>query len=177
MAHVSGPCSTLPGSHHSVAAGMLCDNHDGRLATHRVQGETDSFGAEYADYCDACYAQHKLDLAAYAAEQATGCCDWCKSYATDLRNKRDWEEGSYGPVYRVCGACVKRQSDRLAEEFPPSDNYYDVDEGDYDDDMDLIMQYEAPDDEIVVAHPTRELSPDGEPPQGAKAYVDGKFVY
>lgn len=44
-------------------------------------------------------------------EARAGKCDWCKKDATDLRDKRDYEEGMRGPVYRVCGACSKRRDD------------------------------------------------------------------
>ncbi len=47
--------STRTGSHHKVPKGMMCDDHQDRPATHRVQGETDSFGCEYIDWCDECY--------------------------------------------------------------------------------------------------------------------------
>ena len=53
MADVTGRISTLPGSGHKVPDGTMCDNHPDRLATHRVQGETDSFGSEMNDMCDA----------------------------------------------------------------------------------------------------------------------------
>ncbi len=49
----SGPVSTMPGHRQGSPSGVACD-HDGCLrdATVRVQGETDSFGAEYLDFCD-----------------------------------------------------------------------------------------------------------------------------
>lgn len=117
MAEVIGPCSTLPGALHRVPEGTMCDEHPNVPAVRRVQGETDSFGAELNDMCQACYDQYTTDVAAHAAEAATGTCDWCKSPATDLRPRRDFEEGMYGRLYDVCGACVKRENDRLQEEL------------------------------------------------------------
>jgi len=36
----------------------MCDDHQDRPATHRIQGETDSFGCEYIDWCDECYTNY-----------------------------------------------------------------------------------------------------------------------
>lgn len=118
MADVIGPCSTLPGDRSEAPEGMMCDRHPDRPAVRRVQGETDSFGAELHDMCQECLDEE----ARYRAEARTGCCDWCKKEATDLRDRRDYEEGMHGPVYRVCGACVKAENERLQEEL---DEYYD----------------------------------------------------
>lgn len=124
MADVTGPISTLPGSASSSPASAACDKHADRPAYRRVQGETDSFGSEMHDLCRECYDAHLVAVARYAAEAACGACDWCKSDATDLRNRRDWEEGSSGPVYRVCGACVKRDNDALNDELSGIDYDY-----------------------------------------------------
>lgn len=117
MAEVIGPCSTLPGALHKVPAGTMCDKHHDVPATHRVQGETDSFGAELNDKCQACYDKYRAAVDAHKAEAATGTCDWCRSHATDLRPRRDFEEGMYGRVYDVCGACVKKENERLQDEL------------------------------------------------------------
>lgn len=114
MAHVSGPTSRLPGSLFTALLGQMCDEHDDRQSVRRVQGETDSFGAEYIDMCQECFdAYRNRDT----TEERTGMCDWCKQSATDLRSRRDYDEGMSGPVYRVCGACVKRENDRLDAEL------------------------------------------------------------
>jgi hypothetical protein len=68
-------------------------------------------------------------MAETAAMRATGECEWCRKHATDLRNTRDYEEGSYGRIYRVCGACRQRVNDEAQEELERS-GYYD----DYGDD-------------------------------------------
>lgn len=115
MADVTGPIRSLPGSaHHRVPAGAMCDEHDDRVAVARVQGETDSFGSEMYDMCQECWDAFK---ARDRTEERTGCCDWCHKSATDLRSHRDLDEGMSGPVYRVCGACIARETAALAEEL------------------------------------------------------------
>jgi len=124
MADVTGPISTLPGSRHAPPDGEMCDDHPDRIATHRVQGETDSFGSEMHDMCKECFDRHLEEEREYREEARRGMCDWCKKEATDLRDRRDFEEGMYGRVYRVCGACVKAENERLQEELEES-GYYD----------------------------------------------------
>jgi hypothetical protein len=121
MADVTGPISTLPGSTHGAPAGALCDRHQDRPAVARLQGETDSFGSEMHDVCAECLAEFRK----HAADDRVGVCDWCKQDATDLRPRRDYEEGMSGPVYDVCGACVRKENARLAEEL--DDRYQDYD--------------------------------------------------
>jgi hypothetical protein len=117
MSDVTGPISTLPGQVRATDEGQMCDEHPDRPAYRRVQGETDSFGSEQHDLCQECYENHKRE----AEEARNGVCDWCKSQATDLRNRRDFEEGMSGPVYQVCGPCVKAENARLAAEFEYDD--------------------------------------------------------
>src|SRR6266436_3451900 len=119
MSDVTGPISTLPGTVREPPYGSRCDNHPKRTATHRIQGETDSMGCEMHDLCDECTAE----MREHHAEARVGQCDWCKTEATDLRNRRDYEEGMTGPIYRVCGACVRRQNDELREEADEYDRY------------------------------------------------------
>lgn len=177
MAEVTGPCSTMPGAIHTLPEGTMCDDHPDRPAIKRVQGETDSFGSELHDMCAECYEQHKVDMEAYRKEIATGCCDWCKNGATDLRQMRDFEEGSAGPLYMVCGACRKRQADELAEEANARDDFLDYHESDLDCDSDDDDNY---DHEVEVEEPTEgpELPAHLLPPTGyPRAYVDGQFIY
>lgn len=126
MAEISrGPVSTLPGHAASLPTGTMCDCHSDRLAVARVQGETDSFGCEYNDLCKEC-----LDGERSAREsERSGTCEWCKSTASDLRDKRDYDEGFSGRVYRVCGECVKAENKRF-EENSSYDDYYDYGDGD-----------------------------------------------
>lgn len=120
MADVSGPTSSLPGSVYAVPKGFMCDAHPDRPAVKRVQGETDSMGAEYIDMCQECYDEHQK----HRQQERHGQCDWCKRHATDLRPRRDFEEGMCGPVYQVCGTCIKAESERLAEEMDDDDDWY-----------------------------------------------------
>lgn len=129
MADVTGPIRTLSGAMHEVPEGMVCDEHPDRPAVARVQGETDSFGCEMIDMCAECLAEDRaFRNSPEAEEHRKGQCEWCKGEATDLRDARDYEEGLYGRVYRVCGGCIKRQNDELKAEA----DYYD-DGRDYDD--------------------------------------------
>ena len=117
MSYVTGPCSTLPGSHSSSPSGVTCDNHSDRPAIHRVQGETDSFGCEGFDFCQECYDRHKELMDQHKKEAATGICDWCGEVATDLRKRRDFEEGSCGRLYDVCGNCVRKENEACQAEL------------------------------------------------------------
>ncbi len=126
MSDVTGPISTLPGSRHTLPDGTMCDDHPNVPAVGRIQGETDSFGSEMYDLCQSCLDEVKKQR----ETDRCGQCDWCKSEAQDLRDQRDFEEGLGGPVYRVCGACVKRQNDDINDELEAS-GYFDYD--DYED--------------------------------------------
>lgn len=113
MGDVTGPISTLPGAGHPLPPGAMCDDHPDRPAVARIQGETDSFGAELLDLCQECLDE----LRAHRAEARCGMCDWCRAEATDLRPKRDVDEGLAGRVYHVCGLCDSRYEARLREEL------------------------------------------------------------
>ena len=176
MAAVTGPISSLPGSQHNVPDNVMCDNHSKRVATHRVQGETDSFGCEMIDLCDKCYAKHRKAMVKYREEQAIGICDWCKNHAVDLRAARDYDEGMCGPVYQVCGPCIKRRNDEATAELEAS-GYFDHD---YDppetgqNDWDPVDDHE-PD---CFHGPVMTANDDGLPAYaGAVAYVDGQYYY
>ena len=122
MSEVTGPISTLPGASYALPEGTMCDNHPDRPAVARIQGETDSFGSEMWDCCEEC----RSELRAYhrSPEARSGVCDWCHDEATDLRNRRDTDEGMYGRVYRVCGACAKRDDEALQAEADELDARY-----------------------------------------------------
>ena len=124
MADVTGPISSLPGSTHCPPKGAMCDDHPDRPATHRVQGETDSFGSEMCDMCDECFAAHVEEKKTW---DLSGDCDWCKQHKPRLLPKRDYEEGMGGPVYYVCDECRGRYDKRVAEELAESDRWDDDD--------------------------------------------------
>ncbi len=114
MADISGPCRTLPGSLHVPSVAATCDEHEDRLAVKRVQGETDSFGAEYIDMCQECFDKYEVES---KEADHSGTCEWCNSFAPRVRPRRDLDEGSYGRVYNVCDACIKRENDDAREEL------------------------------------------------------------
>lgn len=120
-----GPVSTMPGDISDPPDGARCDTHQDRVAVRRVQGETDSFGCEWLDLCAECVA----DFQEYARQGRAGRCDWCKQDAEDLRPRRDYEEGMAGPVYEVCGACIRKDNERSAAELAAyEDDYWPDDE-------------------------------------------------
>ncbi len=105
-----GPVSTLPGSVHELPVGATCDEHPDRKAVVCIQGETDSFGADFAYMCEEC---RQADIAYKRSEEASsGTCDWCKMEVTTLAYTRDYEEGTNGPVYKVCKPCRDRRDQR-----------------------------------------------------------------
>lgn len=135
MADITGPISTLSGALHAVPKGQKCDEHPDRDAVARIQGETDSFGSEMHDWCQECLDEYRAYKNSPAAtEHRKGICEWCKGPADDLRDRRDYDEGLCGRVYRVCGACVKRQNEELAAEAADDDGYDDWDDFDDSDD-------------------------------------------
>ena len=79
------------------------------------------------DACQECLeemrAYHRSD------EARTGVCDWCGAHVSTLRDTRDYDEGMSGPVYRVCGPCVARQTEEAEEELALYDDWCDYDDG------------------------------------------------
>jgi len=125
MADVTPPISTLPGALHGAPTDSTCDDHPDRPTYRRVQGETDSFGSEMHDMCKECYDEYK---AAVAVADTSGTCDWCKNHADKLSKRRDFDEGSCGPVYEVCDSCIKVQNDEAREERERYEDEMDWDE-------------------------------------------------
>lgn len=122
MSDVSrGSVSSMPGSWHLVPDGTMCDHHPRLVATHRVQGETDSMGCEYVDMCPFCKSLYVAGRE--AAKENLGFCELCKSQAKGIRAWRDYDEGSCGRVYRVCTECRAKANAVAAEEY--DDTYED----------------------------------------------------
>lgn len=119
MADVTGPISSLPGATHTAPEGTMCDDHPDRPASHRVQGETDSFGSEMHDMCAECFKQYKDNKKPMIAT-----CDWCKSPDVALKPRRDYDEGLAGRVYYVCAECIRKDNERAREEYEADREYY-----------------------------------------------------
>lgn len=107
-----GPVHTMPGSCVRISFQDCPCDECSSMATHRIQGETDSFGCEYFYLCDTCYEKYKLEL---SQQDLSGVCDWCKKMKPHLYNHRDYEEGSYGRVYNVCMDCIEDERQRWKE--------------------------------------------------------------
>ena len=75
-------------------------------------------GSEMRDLCAQCLADMEVGIKA----DREGYCDWCRSFAQDLKAHRDFEEGMCGPIYRVCGNCRTQETERLADELDDIDN-------------------------------------------------------
>lgn len=157
-----GPVSTMPGSLHNVPAGAGCDEcaeHNFEPATKRVQGETDSFGCEYIDFCEYHYKEYTKEV----DKPVAGTCDWCKQHSDDLRQHRDFEEGLHGPLYDVCRPCIRKEAAALAEEL----ELFDRDEeergdGSFDDDHDQ-HELDHPWPNVVAGELEEEPEPDPVP--------------
>lgn len=95
----------LPGSVRKLTEkGHICEGYNNDCqneATVCMQGETDSFGAEYSMLCDDCL---KLTKAAQAESDADDFCEWCGNKTT-VQFARDATE-SCGRVYRLCRPCI-----------------------------------------------------------------------
>lgn len=129
MGEVTGPISTLPGTVHGFPDDARCDYHPDVPTAVRIQGETDSFGCEMEDLCQSCWekrlAYRRSDEGKEEARLARiGTCEWCGHDASDLRDARDYDEGMSGPVYRVCGGCIKRRDERIRDELDSYNDRY-----------------------------------------------------
>lgn len=135
MADITGPISSLPGARHRVPTGATCDCC-GVPATIRIQGETDSFGCELNDYCQACYDKMEARIAAEReADPDAGnyICDGCKRDAP-CKPARDLEEGNCGPVYWYCDPCMSRHHEQqraaFADDVDDHQDYWGEDDDD-----------------------------------------------
>ena len=111
----------LPGEiRKCVSSKETCDHGDCEmLATHKVCIESDSFGDEWAYYCD----EHLSQYMSRDDEPVIGDCDWCTAVDVPLSPRRDVDEGSHGPVYMVCDACIRKDEAQLEKELEQYDDY------------------------------------------------------
>jgi len=105
MADVIGPNSYLPGQSLTVPVGMMCDEHQDRVATNRIVGETDSFGSELIDMCQECYSAFKAFQSSPENYLNESTCEICNSSNIRVTPTRDPEEGLCGRVYDACDGC------------------------------------------------------------------------
>lgn len=99
---------SLPGHRTKISEPAPCEDC-GKPAVFSVQGETDSFGAEYHDLCRNCAGKFNPN--------AEGACDFCSTHSNLLKPTRDFEEGANGPVYYVCDPCINRRRERLNDDL------------------------------------------------------------
>ena len=92
----------MPGSTHFFPKGTMCDVHPEKPAIARIQGETDSMGAELIDCCRECAEK----VRSQAELHTNGKCQWCGLFKQRLRKYRDMDEGLAGPLYDVCEECI-----------------------------------------------------------------------
>jgi len=100
MSNTSGPVSTLPGHVSMPPFNTPCDGFNKdcpNIADIRIQGETDSFSAEYINACNSCAKEMRKD-------KLHSDCDWCGKLEY-LAPIRDHDEGLCGPVYQCCQNC------------------------------------------------------------------------
>jgi hypothetical protein len=107
MSHAGGVLGTLPGHRERIIGNEECEEC-GAPATCRLQGETDSMGAEWYTLCTKC-------ADASSGWSPDGKCDTCKKETGKLVPSRCWEEGPSGPVYWVCEDCLARDIQAAAE--------------------------------------------------------------
>lgn len=115
MAEVIGPNSYLPGQTLKPKENMTCETHEDRVATHRVVGETDSFGSEIMHLCDECYQEMRQQIE--KEKETPKQCEICKKMKSDVSLSRDPAEGNYGPLYNMCIACRAKIMEDFCEDY------------------------------------------------------------
>lgn len=95
-----------------------CEGHNcecDKPSTKRIVGECDSFGYEEICLCDSCYELMQKDRDELYNQPRW--CDWCKSMKEGCIEKRDPDEGMFGPVYMVCPACREALRQAIEKEL------------------------------------------------------------
>ena len=118
MADTIGPTSRMPGSAHTLPEGATCDRHPDRAAVARIQGETDSMGAELNDMCQQCLDEDREFLRTF---DTSGACEWCGNFSPKRSNRRDYDEGMAGRIYLVCRPCIDREEEEALRELEEHD--------------------------------------------------------
>ena len=89
------------------------EGHEHVPATHVRVGEVDSFGAEYAYFCQACIAKQ-------SRHWYDGDCPICGEQDVKLYGYRYPDEPS-GPVHEACRDCKSRLMRQFEKEFEEQD--------------------------------------------------------
>ena len=104
---------SLPGDYRKIQSIAARCDHCEKLATYVMQGETDSFGAEYHMLCD---EHFKLRLDEIEKEkQKPKLCEWCNKEKVGCTMQRDITE-SHGPLYQVCNECRVKNVNAFVED-------------------------------------------------------------
>lgn len=118
----------LPGQSVSVEDdewGTKCNWHPEVVATHRICSESDSFGSEYANFCNDCWEERQLAIKAKEQDpEQWDSCRKCGENVPRLSSYRDPDEGMHGPVYEACPDCVSKFWKRYQEECELLDDDY-----------------------------------------------------
>lgn len=107
---ISGPTKFLPGTRHETEEGAICDDC-GAPATITIQGDTDSFGAEYMEFCEDCHERWEEE--SKEKTDTSGHCEWCDQMSNSRTLARDPTEGEYGPLYYICIGCLASAKEDL----------------------------------------------------------------
>jgi len=85
------------------------------------------------DMCQECLDEHRAYLKSPERPNiARVFVSGARTRPTIFAHRRDFEEGMTGRIYRVCGACVTKENERLADEVDEfGDDYWDDDDDDF----------------------------------------------
>ena len=121
MAYLPGQFVEVSTSKHFGYGDTCCDCENEGVenipAITALVGETDSFGSEFHPMCQKHKDEYLANLDKEAEEEPTGFCDWCKKGGVHTYPRRDFEEGSSGPVYYVCSPCISKDNERIQREL------------------------------------------------------------
>jgi hypothetical protein len=141
MAEVSnGRIDGLPGRsrREMIDDADMCSKHPKRKSVFCIQGETDSFGAEFVHMCLRCKGRH-LAWKRENPDGPLGMCESCHAMDVPVLPWRDPEEGQAGPVYYQCAGCRTARHARERE-------YIEQDMRDHPEDYDYSTWGRASDD-------------------------------
>jgi len=95
--------------------GYAPEEECGAQATHRVQGETDSFGAEYEYLCTLCFRKDQARMK-HQADTLTGICESCnkEQKLREMSYVRPWDEPSI--VRHWCSSCCREEHKEIQKE-------------------------------------------------------------